>query len=177
MLTYYSEDVLEGIAHAHGFADEMKFQQGTLSEWLYNKMLDRDYMRELFLYMSDDELEFFRDAIDENGISIDEEVVNQFLFISTYGTFNVQELLVIPQEVQEKYQEIYTEEIAMKRMRNQTVMHYCRSAIELYGVIPLSEFIRIYTSYEMEELTETELMRIVEKYQDEEIVICIEVIH
>lgn len=155
---YYSKDNLKGIAKIHGFTRYSQFNKKELAEWLKNHLLETRYMREMLEKSGEEEFLLFEEAIEENGISISEELVEKSLLLCSYGGYNANvEFYQVPLDVQEKFRKIVTPEFRERKEKIMNFISWCDAVLYLYGVIPIQKFAEIYNIYENTNLTENEL--------------------
>ncbi len=53
----------------------------------------------------------------------------------------------LPKDVREMYRNVNTTECQKRRLEKDKIRKYCNSAVELYGVVPISEVAVIYRHY------------------------------
>lgn len=134
-------------------------------QWLKNHLLETKFMKNAFLHASEDELNLFESAIEEHGICMTEELLENNLLLMTYGGFRAeQEFYQVPQDVQDKYKKICTPEFREECRKNQLFRDYCDAALYLYGVLPVEKFVEIYNIYEGENLNVPEAVEQIEIY-------------
>lgn len=154
----YSKDNLKELAQLHGFTRYSKFNKKELAEWLKNHLLETRYMKEFLEAAGEEEFILFEEAIEKNGISIDEVLVGESPLLCSYGGYNADtDFYQVPLDVQEKFRKIATPEFRQKKEEKLNFVHWCDSVLYLYGVIPISKFTEIYNKYEKTQLAEDEL--------------------
>lgn len=161
----YSKENLIHIAQFYGFTGYKGFRKKDLGQWLKNHLLETKFMKNAFLHASEDELNLFESAIEEHGICMTEELLENNLLLMTYGGFRAeQEFYQVPQDVQDKYKKICTPEFREECRKNQLFRDYCDAALYLYGVLPVEKFVEIYNAYEGETLNVPEAVEQIEIY-------------
>lgn len=154
---YQKENLVE-IAKAHRLSGYSKYNKQRLVEWLVQNMLEEQFMLNFVLNATKEELEHFEAAIDEKGIFISEGIIEESLFLSTYGGFlPYYNYYQVPIDVQEQFKKIMTDSVRKKVNTSHVFEEICQSAIYLYGVISSSELSKIGQKYDLINLTEYEV--------------------
>ena len=162
---HYSKDNLIEIAKFHGFTGYRKLSKKDLNRWLKNHLLETTFMKNTFSRASEKELHLFESAIEQHGICLSDELMENSSLLMTYGGFNAAlEFYQVPQDVQDKYKEICTPEFREECLKNQQFMDYCDAALFLYGVLPVEKFVEIYNAYEGANLNISEAVERIEAY-------------
>lgn len=153
----YTKDNLKIIAQAYGFTGYNKFKKQELAQWLKNHLLETAFFRKQLLQLPEMEFSFFKNAIEEQGISMTEEFISKSLFLTTYGGFvSSLEFYQVPLDVQERYNRICTPEFQAQLTRRHNFMLYCDAAIYLYGVLSVEKLTEIYNKYEKTDMKVSE---------------------
>ncbi len=156
VLESYSKDDLKNIARAHGFTRYSSFKKKELAEWLKNHLLDSIYLKHMLEQITQEELDVFEEAMEQNGIGVSSELIGHSLFLSSYGAYNEMEVLWIPVDVAEAYKKVCTPQMKRKMNRKFHLLTYCRGGIYLYGILPLEQLVKIYNHYEEDEIEREE---------------------
>lgn len=161
----YTKEDLKHIAQTYGFTGYNKFKKQELAQWLKNHLLETVFMKNQIMKLTEMELDFFTSAINEQGISITEDLISESLFLATYGVFLPQKgFYQVPLDVQNKYKKICTPEFQEQLDKRQRFQEYCNAAIFLYGVIPVEKFAEIYNGYEKTNVESSEITEWIEDY-------------
>ena len=161
----YTKEDLKHIAQTYGFTGYNKFKKQELAQWLKNHLLETVFMKNQIMKLTEMELDFFTSAINEQGISITEDLISESLFLATYGGFLPQKgFYQVPLDVQNKYKKICTPEFQEQLDKRQRFQEYCNAAIFLYGVIPVEKFAEIYNGYEKTNVESSEITEWIEDY-------------
>ena len=154
----YPKDNLIEIAKAHHLSGYSKYKKQRLVEWLVRNILEEQFMLNFVFDASKEELEHFQAAIDQKGIFIPESIVEESLFLSTYGGYlPYYKFYQVPVDVQEQYKKIMTDSVRKRVNTAHTFEEICQSAIYLYGVISSSELYKICEKYRFVDLSENEM--------------------
>ena len=166
----YAKDNLVEIAKAHCLSGYSKLKKQDLAKWLVQNLLEEQFMTNLVLNASKDELGYFEDAMDENGIFISEKLIEESLFLSTYGGFlTYYNFYQVPMDVQEQYKKIMTDSIRNQINTTHLLEEVCQSAVFLYGVVSISELVDICNKYHWTDILECDMQEKVKEIvaQDE----------
>lgn len=160
----YKKENLVTLAKLHGLKGYSKFTKKELAEWMADKMLDTEYMKQMFKSLSKDEMSHFETAI-EGSEFISEGLVSESMFLCTYGAYNdLVGTLQIPLDVKEQYQKICTSEFREILEKEWRIVDYCDSAVYLYGVLPVRKLAEICQRYE-EDITEEAIHALSEEWE------------
>lgn len=170
VFSQYTKDNLVVIAKAHKLAGYSKYKKDRLTEWLVQNVLDEEHMLNLILHTDHEEIILFEEAIENNGVCMSTALVENSLFLATYGGFlSYYEFYRVPLEVQSIYKKLMTPEVKAQMENTQEFLELCDAAIYLYGVLSVSELRDIYNKYENTSISEAEfilkLQEIVEKHE------------
>lgn len=161
----YTKEELKHIAQTYGFTGYNKFKKQELAQWLKNHLLETVFMKNQIMKLKEMELELFTSAINEQGISMTDDLISRSLFLATYGGFHPHEgFYQVPLDVQNKFKKICTPEFQEQLDKRQRFQEYCDAAIYLYGVIPVEKFAEIYNGYEKTNVELSEIMEWIEDY-------------
>lgn len=158
----YTKDNLKMIAQMNGFSGYSKLKKSELADWLVEKMLDEHHMADIMEDIVLEEDELIQLILNQpEGIWIMESLLEQSFFLSCYGAFSYEASAVrIPRDVREMYQKINTPECQKRRIEKDKVSKYCNSAVELYGVVPISEVAVIYRHYTGNDISVKQIKKI-----------------
>lgn len=166
VFSQYSKDNLKDLARLHHFTRYNRFNKKELAEWLKNSLLETQFMKKLLKNSTEEEFRTFENAIKENGIMIPEELLSNSVLLCTYGGYNsFSSFLQIPQDVQDKYDQICTPEFYEELEQGFLISSYIRSAVYLYGTVSLDELKTLYRCYEGMELLQEYLQPVLEEIQ------------
>lgn len=160
MFLQYSKESLKKIAKHHKFTKYSSLKKVELSKWLSNHLLETLYMKCILENTSEEEIEYFEDALHRNSIWIPEDLMADSLFLCTYGAYNQFGIYYIPDDVQKKYTELMTAGFRKKLKRKWMLACYSESACFLYGIIPLDKFTEIVNFYEKETYSRKEVQEL-----------------
>lgn len=169
VFSQYTKDNLKELAQCHGFTRYNRFKKKELAEWLKNHLLETRYMKEFLMKADEEELVLFEQAMEEKGICMSEELVGHSLLLISYGAYSdTGDFYRVPLDVQEKYKKIMTPEFRKMLEDKNNFKTWCDAVIYLYGVIPFSEFARIYNHYEGTSLTADDIKEKITEFICEE---------
>ncbi len=157
VLLQYTRENLSELAKLHGVKMVQGMKKQKLAETIEARLLDEDYMRLMIELCETDTLEIFEDAIEEEGIECLKEEIEDSLFLCSYGVYIESEAYLVPVDVAQRYQKIYTPEYKIRLEERQKWKKYCESAVYLYGVLPVDKMAEIFNQYEVNALDKNEL--------------------
>ncbi len=150
---HYTKDNLKQIARMYGYKGYHKLSKKELAVQLAEYLLDTSFLEKQLLNTSEDEFRFFKCAIEEQGISMTEELLQNYLLLITYGGFHpAYDFYQVSLDVQEKFKEICTPEFCQECTKRQKFTTYCDGALYLYGVLPVEKLVEIYHLYEKDDM-------------------------
>ena len=162
----YTKDDLKWIAQMNGFSGYSKLKKSELADWLVKKMLEENHMAEIVEDIIPEEGEVIQLMINQpEGIWITESAFEQSFFLSCYGAFHDEAgVMRLPKDVREMYQNVNTTECQKRRLEKDKICKYCNSAVELYGVVPISEVAVIYRHYTGKDILVKQVKKIALEY-------------
>ncbi len=156
--TQYPKDNLIEIAKAHHLSGYSKYKKPRLVEWLVQILLEEQFMLNFVQNATKEELEHFEAAIDEKGIFISQGIIEESLFLSTYGGYlPYYNYYQVPIDVQVQFKKIMTDSIRNQINTAHLLEEICQSAVFLYGVISISELKEICHKYNLIDLSEYDI--------------------
>ena len=154
---FLKENLVE-LAKIHRLSGYSKYNKQRLAEWLVKQLLEEQHMLNCILNTTKDELELFEKAIAEKGIFISENLIEESVFLSTYGAFlPYYNFYHIPLDVQEQYQKLMTDSVRNYIVRSQLFEEICQACIFLYGVVSVEDLDFICKKYGLTDFTKIEL--------------------
>lgn len=166
-LQYRKED-LTGIARGFGFSGYSKLNKAKLVEWLKDKMLDGDFMERVLKTVSADDLEFFHQAVDNQGVITYADRIAGSLFLCAYGAMNLYTgFYQVPLDVQEKYRQICTPEVLEAQKKRANLGRLFEGAVYLYGAVTLERLRMLYERCEGEKIPVRDLTRALREFTEE----------
>lgn len=162
VIMQYPKKAMMELAAGNGFTGYTALKKAELAKWVAKRLLDSEYMEKRVETVSRGEINIFENAMEHpEGIWVSEEIMEDSLFLSSYGAFNSVKVLRIPTDVKEAYQRICTAKKREVRDRKWLIEDYCESARYLYGIIPIDKLAEIYQGYEGEELPLEDIMNLI----------------
>ena len=163
----YKKDELKMISELHGFKGYHRFNKKELAQWLKNHLLETVYMQKILRETSEDEITFFEQAIEEQGISLPDDIIGHSLLLSSYGAYvEAYDFYQIPQDVQEKYKKVCTPTFRNELNKRYDFFKYLDAAVYLYGVLSLDQLTQIYNDYEGKAMTRRQVKELALEYID-----------
>ena len=168
ILSQYRKNDLLNIAKQLGLTNYGKWKKADFLKEILKTLLQVDCMQKMIKEAEQDEVELFEGAIEENGICISKEVVEDSWFLCCYGAFIEEaEFYLVPLDVQNLYEKAMTPEFRRALEDEAEFKSICDSALYLYGVISLSKFTEIYNFYAQTPLSEAMIVKKLKIYKKE----------
>lgn len=164
----YKKNELQMMAKSLGLTDYGKCKKAELVELLLQTLFQSDRMPHMLEQASQEEIELFESAIEEHGICISEELLENSPLLCCYGAFiGDADFYRVPLDVQEQYKKAMTPEFRKSLEKEAEFKTICDAAIYLYGVISVSRFTEIYNHYAQTSLSETAIIKKLKLYTRE----------
>ncbi len=158
VLETFTKNDMVNMAKAHGFKGYQRLNKKELAEWLKNRLLDMDYVRDVLFKISREDIELFECAIEENGVCAARSFIEDSLFLASYGAFIEDiDFYLVPDDVKEVYKKAATPEVKAQMETEWNFLTWCDAVIYLYGVISVEKFTEIYNLYEKKNLSAEEV--------------------
>ena len=134
----FNKDDLKDIAKMKGIKGISKLNKGPLIETIIEKMLSAEEMVKYFQYMTDEEIEAFRNR-DNNE---EDDTTSKILYSKLYGASYMgrisEKQYTAPADVVKRYEEISDEEFEAKRKINSFLFCCLKTSGFLHGIAPVS---------------------------------------
>ena len=134
----FNKDDLKDIAKMKGIKGISKLNKGPLIETIIEKMLSAEEMVKYFQYMTDEEIEAFRNR-DNNE---EDDTTSKILYSKLYGASYMgrisEKQYTAPADVVKRYEEISDEEFEAKRKINSFLFCCLKTLGFLHGIAPVS---------------------------------------
>ena len=139
------------------------FKKEELISVLYEKILDQDKLRRQLIIMNTGEWRFFRKVsaekhiVDDPGDGMDFSSYSMIFIAGIMGAyvFYGHVYFVVPDEVKQIYNKLVEDGFAEKKERSNLLGDYANAAVNLYGVISISDFSDLFNS-QIEQKTSSE---------------------
>lgn len=169
----YKKEDLTMIARSLGFSGYSKLKKAELAVWLKDRMLDRSFMERVISRASAEDLEFFQQAVDRQGVVAEPVRIAGSLFLSAYGAMNVYSgFYQVPLDVQEQYRKICTPEVFEAQKKRANLELLFEGAVYLYGVVSVERLRELYERCEGEKIPVQDLTRALREFADEDDLYC-----
>lgn len=157
---------LKEIAKSHGLSGYSKMKKGELVELLANHLLNYDTIEDSLLLASDKELEAFEQVCSGKEVKLTEDASDYvYFFMQGYYNINAEQEISVPDEVKRMFPIIYSADFRKKRLAFQNVLDYCKAGVNLYGIVPIDQIVKIYNQNQKVKITKEELLSVVKKAQ------------
>ena len=170
----YTKNDLLDMAEVLNLKGYKKYKKGELIEFLLKTLFDMEQMQMTLKKSNEEEIQLFETAIEEKGICISQESVQESLLLSCYGALvEGVNFYRVPLDVQEQYKKVMTPEFRKSLEDEAEFKTICDAVIYLYGVISLSKFTEIYNHYAQTSLSESEVIKKLRLHtkEDEDVII------
>ena len=156
---------LRSLASAYSVKNPSKLRKEPLIDAVASALLERERMREVLLALEPEEWGLFRRAAETGTCHPKKADDGCGLALQRLGyLYRFQdadkEAYAVPEEVRAAYQELAAEGFRVQKERADLIHAYAMAAVNLYGVIPQEDLIRIFNSQNGKKLTGDELFPI-----------------
>ena len=146
----YAKDELQSIAKLHHLGGYSKYNKKALAQWLSKAILQKDIMREYFMFLDDEELELFRrfagNARPEEASEEEMDLASVLIEGGYCGASSMNDLFV-PREVADAYKKNCDSQWKIQRKKFQELLVYMNACAELYGVCFIEQILELYKKY------------------------------
>lgn len=128
-----------------------RWSKDKLIEGIAGFLIKPEVLRERLLSLGQEQWNLFRQAVDRSMLEMQESEVDLCAVPHILGLLqpyrhNEQYLCVVPQEIREVFSQLLTEGLQEDYDRRWLLHTYAMAAVNLYGIIPVEEFIGIFNS-------------------------------
>ena len=139
-----------------------KLRKSELVSLITAKLLDYDYLTNIFCNANPDDILAFEKVCDDK-VKLTSENAHQFEYFlknHLYVIINEDEL-DIPDDIKRLFRVIQMNELNGTKAHTNNILQYCNGAVNLYGVIPVKELLEIYNKYNESKITFEELEQVI----------------
>mgnify|MGYP003303460483 CR=1 FL=1 len=164
----YTKEDLKEIAKQKGLTNISKYKKQALIRHLVEYMLQKDVMRHYFLYLQDEELKEFENALNTNGLYVPQDLMNTMMLEEAcYIGVLEDDRILVPKDVASVYRSFYGEEFEAERKKVSYVLSCCDTANMLYGITPFSVLVKLVEKNGEIQVTEEDIRTIIEQIPSE----------
>ena len=136
---------LKDMSKAFGIAGYSKLKKDELIEYVEASLLNYETAKQVFLCADEEEMELFKRSLDgETAIPQEEYYKCIYFFVSGYYFLTEDNGIIIPDEVRDLYEKIFTAEFIEEKARFDLVLKYCVACTNLYGIVPYAKVVEIF---------------------------------
>ena len=155
---------LKEIAKSHGLSGYSKMKKAELVELVATHLLNYDTIEDSLFLANDKEIAAFQQVCGGNVVKLEEDVMDYiYFFMKGYYNINNDQEISVPDEIKRMFPLIYSAEFQKKRANFQQVLDYCKAGVNLYGIVPIEQIRKIYNQNNKVEISQEELLKVVEK--------------
>ena len=156
---------LRSLASAYSVKAPSKLRKEPLIDAVASALLERDRMREVLLALEPADWGIFLRAAEvgtcqpkktDSGYGLALQRLGYLYRIREAG----KETYAVPEEVRTVYRELAAEGFCAKKERTDLIHAYAMAAVNLYGVIPQGDLIRLFNTQNGKKITEEELFSV-----------------
>ena len=156
---------LRALASANSVKSPSKLRKEPLIDAVASALLERDRMREVLLALEPADWGIFLRAAEVGTCQPKKTDSGYGLALQRLGyLYRVQkagkETYAVPEEVRTVYRELIAEGFRAQKERADLIHAYAMAAVNLYGVIPQGDLIRLFNTQNGKKITEEELFSV-----------------
>lgn len=150
---------LKDMSKAFGIQGYSKLKKDELIEYVEASLLNYETAKQVFLCADDKEMELFKQAIKEEVIVSEEDYYKcAYFFVSGYYYLTDGNGIIVPDEVKDLYEKLFTAEFIAEKERFDLVIKYCVACSNLYGIVPVAKIVEIFNEQNEEETCIEEIL-------------------
>lgn len=163
---------LKEIAKSHGLSGYSKMKKAELVELIASHLLNYDTIENSLLLASNDELAAFEQVCSGNTVKLEEDAMNYvYFFMKGYYNINNEQEISVPDEVKRMFPLINSTEFQKRRAQFQTTLDYCKAGVNLYGIVPVDQIVKIYNQNQKVTISKDEMLEVVKKAQERDCIV------
>ncbi|MBR3772731.1 MAG: SEC-C domain-containing protein [Clostridium sp.] len=150
---------LKDMSKAFGIAGYSKLKKDELIEYVEASLLNYETAKQVFLCADEEEMDIFKRALSgETAIPQEEYYKCIYFFVSGYYFLTEDNGIIIPDEVKDLYEKIFTAEFMEEKARFDLVLKYCVACTNLYGIVPYAKVVEIFNEQNEEKTCVEEVL-------------------
>ena len=156
---------LRELAKAIGLKGYSKLKKDDLTSLIIDAIVNEEYVQKVVFFANNRELELFERKLKEEVPFVEEDLLKYlYLFKSLFYFVNEENEeeneFIIPQEIKELYNRVFTKEFKAKRDRFQLVSDYITAGANLYGMVPVEQVIKTFNEQNKVATNEEEILKV-----------------
>lgn len=150
---------LREMSKAFGIQGYSKLKKDELIEIVEASLINYETAKQVFLCADEEEMELFKQSFDKE-IAIDPNDFYKcvYFFVSGYYFLTEENSIIIPDEVKDLYEKIFTPEFIAEKARFDLVLKYCVACTNLYGIVPYAKVVEIFNEQNEEKTCAEEVL-------------------
>lgn len=150
---------LKEMSKAFGIQGFSKLKKDELLDYVEASLLNYETAKQVFLCADEKEMEVFRRSLKEEVVLLPEDYYKcVYFFVSGYYYLTEKNSIIVPDEVKDLYEKLFTEEFIKEKERFDLILKYCVACTNLYGIVPYAEVVGIFNQQNEEETCIEELL-------------------
>lgn len=150
---------LREMSKAFGIQGYSKLKKEELIELVEASLINYETARQVFLCADEDEMELFRQSLKEEiVIQPDDFYKCVYFFVSGYYFLTPENSIIVPDEVKDLYEKLFTAEFIAEKERFDLILKYCVACSNLYGIVPYTKVVEIFNEQNDEKTCEEEVL-------------------
>lgn len=143
---------LRDMSKAFGIQGYSKLKKDELIEFVEASLLNYENAKQVFLCADDEEMELFRQSLKEEVILEEKDYYKcVYFFVSGFYYLTEGNGIIVPDEVKDLYEKLFTAEFIAEKERFDLVIKYCVACTNLYGIVPYAKVVEIFNEQNEEE--------------------------
>lgn len=150
---------LKEMSKAFGIQGYSKLKKDELIEFVEASLLNFETAKQVFLCADETEMDLFRQSLNEEVvIQPDDYYKCIYFFVSGYYFLTEENSIIIPDEVKDLYEKLFTAEFIAEKARFDLVLNYCVACTNLYGIVPYAKVVEIFNEQNEEKTCVEEVL-------------------
>lgn len=150
---------LKEMSKAFGIQGYSKLKKDELIEFVEASLLNFETAKQVFLCADEEEMDLFRQSLNgEVVIQPDDYYKCIYFFVSGYYFLTEENSIIIPDEVKDLYEKLFTAEFIAEKARFDLILSYCVACTNLYGIVPYAKVAEIFNEQNEEKTCVEEIL-------------------
>lgn len=159
VLNKHTVKELKEMSKAFGIQGYSKLKKDELIEYVEASLLNYETAKQVFLCADQEEMELFEQSLGkEVEVAPEEYYKCIYFFVSGFYFLTKENTIIIPDEVKDLYETLFTSDFVKEKERFDLVISYCVACTNLYGVVPYEKVVEIFNSQNEEKTCAQELI-------------------
>jgi len=175
ILNKHTVKELKEMAKSFGIQGYSKLKKDELISFIEASLLNYEACKEIFLKADEDEMEMFKEALKTEVTMEDEQYyLYEYFFVHGYYYLSDEHKIIIPDEVRELYEKIFSGDFDKEKNRFDYIAEYCFACTNLYGIVPVEHVVSLFNEENEDRTCKEEVLEVYLKASERELLFYLE---